>query len=279
MGKLKDLAMVKSANSDNFVYTPPDIAIAAARILVKLDMAYDAKAPATVSIPVLAAVLRGLRRASPVGRIVIVESATSDEGLAEIFKKLGVMDLLDKEMRFSSVNTMLMENYRNISPEIVNYKTLRAPGYIRAYDCVITVGTFKKTVHDDTALISASIKNLYGLLPRDESQGRPKIAASLIQETNIPDLLKDIYFSLGYFFHGAVIDLTEKYVSQDERFDRVDDVAETLGKVVWGDDMLAVDEAACKLAGETVPNYMKEIRKLRKVLEDSNLDIESRKKV
>jgi hypothetical protein len=267
MGKLKDLAMVKSANSDSFVYTPPDVAIAAGRILVKLDMAYPVKAPATVSMPVLAAVLRGLRRASPLGRIVIVEGMTSDSSAEEIFEKMAVMDLLDKDMRVASADHMLMENYRNISPEPVKYQTMRAPGYIRAYDCVITVSAFKKTILDEQAFISASTKNLYGLLPHGEYRGRSKSAGEELDQPDLPEILKDVYFSLGYFFHGAVVDLTDKYVSPDERSDRVEGVSQAVGKVVWGNDMLVVDETACQLAGETIPGYIKEIRELRSELQ------------
>jgi uncharacterized protein DUF362 len=263
MAKLKDLAMVKSVNSDNFVYTPPDAAIAAWRILVKVNVAYDDKRSASVSLPVLAAILRGLRRASPLGRIVIVENATSEKKLAEIYETLNTMDLLDKEMRMTSVNTMLMENYRNLSPEPVEYKTMSAPGYIRAYDCVITVGAFKKIIEQDESVISASTMNLYSFLPSDESQGRSINADSQLQEANISDVLKDVYFSIGHFFHGAVLDLTEKYSSAD----KMDEVAQPIGKVVWGDDMLAVDEVACKLADEVVPNYMTEIQRLRKILQ------------
>lgn len=267
MGKLKDLAMVKTASSESFVYTPPDAAFGATLILVKPNLAYPVKAPATVSIPVLAAVLRGLRRASPVGRIVIAEGVTSDKGPLEIFEKLGVFELIDEEMRIGNIDELMMDDYRNLSPEPVKYTTMRAPTYIRGYDCVITVGAFKKTILHGKPFISASTKNLFGALPRDEYHGRSIHARGQLHEPSVNEVLKDVYFSIGHFFHGAVVDLTEKYVSPDERPDRVRGVAEPVGKVVWGDDMLAVDEIACNLANEELPDYINEIRRLRKILE------------
>lgn len=266
MGKLKDLAMVKTANSDSFVYTPPDAAFGAGLILVKPNLAYPKKHPATVSMPVLGAVLRGLRRASPSARIVVAEGVTSDRNALDIFEELGVGELLDAEMRVGDVDQLLMENYRNTSPEPVKYKTMRAPGYIRSYDCVITVGTFKRVLLDGKPHISASTKNLFGLFPREHYGGADKNSREQLHEPSVPEVLKDVYFSIGHFFHGAVVDLTEKYVSPDARTER-DNVSEPVGKVVWGDDMLAVDETACKLVGEDVPEYIHDIRRLKKMLQ------------
>lgn len=59
--------------------------------------------------------------------------------------------------------------------------------------------------------------------------------------------------------------MTHKLVSPDERPDVGEQVP--IGQVVWGDDMLMVDETACKLAGEPVPEYIHAIRDLRAQLE------------
>ena len=266
MGKLKDLGMVKTANSDSFVYTPPDAAIAAKLILVKANLAYPKKHPATVSMPVLGSVLRGLRRASPLGRIVIVESSMSDMNILGIYEVLGVDKLLDAEMRVGNAEQLIMDNYPNTSPEPVKYTAMRAPAYIRGYDCVITVGTFKRVSLHGHPHISASTKNLFGLFPREEYGREGSYIREQLHEPSIPEVLKDVYFSIGHYFHGAVVDLTEKYVNSDERTDSEEALTEPVGKVVWGDDMLAVDEAACKLVGEDVPEYIHEIRRLKKKL-------------
>lgn len=264
MGKLADLALVKTASVDSFVYTPPDVAFNAAQILVKPNLGYPVRPPATVSLPVLAAVLRGLRRASPVGRIVIMEGVTGDYDPLDVFARLGVPDLLDEEMRIGSAEDTRMIDYPNLLPEPVKYASMTAPGYIRGFDCVISVGAFKRTVLNDQVLISASLKNLVGFFPRDIYHGRNPHARGALHTPSISEVLTDVYFTIGHHVDGAVVDLTHKYVSPDWRPDRVRGVAEPVGKVVWGDDLLAVDETACRLAGEAVPDYIPAIRALRK---------------
>jgi hypothetical protein len=55
-----------------------------------------------------------------------------------------------------------------------------------------------------------------------------------------------------------VVDLTEKLVSPDWRPDKGEAVP--VGQVVWGDDLLAVDEVACRVAGEPIARYIDDIR-------------------
>src|SRR5687767_6224508 len=107
MGKLKDLAAVKSASAASFAYLPPDKAINADLILVIADIAYPKPHPVTVSQSVLGAVLRGLRRASPTGRIVLVGGIAVDEPVQSVFGGLGIPDMLDREMRYADTEELL----------------------------------------------------------------------------------------------------------------------------------------------------------------------------
>lgn len=266
MGKLADLAAVKTANSDSFVYTPPDAAFGAARILVKPNLGYPVPPPATVSMKVLGAVLRGLRRATPLGRILIMEGTTSKMSAEEIFQKNGLMELLDNEMRVTDAENLIMKDYPNLSPEPVKYETMTAPEYLEEFDCVISVGAFKRTTLNGEHLISASLKNLYGVFPRDVYSARSPNARGHLHRPGVTEILRDVYFTVGQHIDGAVVDLDQKYISPDWKPDRVRNVAHHVGKVVWGDDMLAVDETACRLAGEAAPTYIDEIRHLRKRL-------------
>lgn len=266
MGKPVRLASVKSTRVTSFVYTPPEAAYGAARILVKPNLGYPARPPATVSMPILAAVLRGLRRAAPQARILVVEGACSPVNMLDIFAKLGLPQHLDAEMRAADIEQLIMKNYPNRLPTPVKYASLTAPAYLEEFDCVISVGAFKKTMLDGQPLISASLKNLYGCFPREQYHGRDPYARGQLHVPSVPEILKDVYFTIGQHIDGAVVDLTEKYVSPDERPDRVRGVAVPVGQVVWGDDMLAVDEAACRLAGEPVPDYIRQIRELQKTL-------------
>lgn len=264
MGKLKDLASVNTANSDSFVYTPPDAAFGAARILVKPNMGYPVGPPATVSLKVMGAVLRGLRRASPLGRILIMEGTTSHLSAEEIFAKNGLLNLLDEEMRVTDAENLIMKDYPNLLPQPVKYTQMTAPAYIEEFDCAISVGAFKRTTLNDQYLISASLKNLYGVFPREVYSSRSPKSRGQLHRPSVPEVLRDVYFTVGHHFDGAVVDLDQKYISPDWKPDRVRDVAHPVGKVVWGADLLAVDETACRVADEAVPDYIKTIRGLRK---------------
>ena len=263
MGKLADLASIKTANSDTFVYTPPDAAFNAPRILVKVNMAYQAGHPATVSLPVLAAVLRGLRRASPVGRILIVEGMTGEGDMYARFEQRGLTDILDREMRVSDSEELVLTRYLNTSPQPAKYDDLLAPAYIQEFDCAISVSPLKRTLVDGQPLISGTTKNLYELFPRHHYHGSSPNARAKLYNPDVNTVLPDVYFSVGWHFAGAVIDLTEFYDSPDDKPDHTEGVSRHVGKVVWGDDMVAVDAAACRTAGIDVPGYLTHIQKLR----------------
>ena len=146
---------------------------------------------------------------------------------------------------------------------------MTAPTYLEGYDCIISVGAFKKTVLNDKPLISASLKNLYGFFPRGEYHGRSPNSRGQLHTPSVGEILQDIYFTIGHHIDGAVVDLHEKYNSPDWKPDRVRDVATPVGKVVWGTDLLAVDETACRIAGEETADYIAPIRKLRIQLGDN----------
>jgi len=245
MGKLKDLAMVKSANAGNFAYLPPDSAFDAMRILVKPHLGLSGKSSGKVSLSVLEAVLRGLRRASPMGRIVVLDSVVSDKPADELFEEIGVTDFMDREMRITHSDNLINHPYKNRLPDPYHYQFMEASEYIKDYDCVISLGAF-----EHSGGVRAALYNLLSIFPRE-------IYGDDFDALNTDDLIKDVYFSIGHYFNGAVIDLTEKIV---------DGQAESVGKVVWGDDLLAVDEVACQIAGIPVPDYIGEIRTLRKQL-------------
>lgn len=263
MGKLADRAAIKTASSSSFVYTPPDAAFNAARILVKPNLGYRAPNPATVSLPVLTAVLRGLRRASPRARILIVEGSTSPGSAYDLYAYHGLAELLDEETRLADAEELLLKDYPNLSPEPVKYDHMTAPTYIDEFDCRISIAPLKMTQLNGTPLISASLKNLYGLFPREKYHGRSPHARGQLHRPGVPQVLQDIYFSIGHYFDGAIVDLTALYNSPDWRPDRVRNVAQPVGKVIWGDDLLAVDAAACRAAGIPEPDYLAKIRTLR----------------
>lgn len=262
----KSSDIVSTAKVESFVYMPPPAAFGAQLILVKPNLGYPLPAPITVSIPVLGAVLRGLRRASPHGRIVITEGVADEQSAERIFKQLGVLDLLDDNMRIADAESLLMTEYKNIAPNPVRFPTMTAPKYIGDYDCCISVGTFKRTILKDQPLISASLKNLYGVFPREKYHGRSQNLRGQLHRPSVGEVLQDVYFTVGRYFHGAVVDLTHKLVSPNES--PRDGEAVPIGQVVWGNDLLAVDEMACKIGGEPTPDYIHMIRAIRDQLKE-----------
>jgi uncharacterized protein (DUF362 family) len=268
VGKLADLAAVSSSKATSFVYVPPPAAFDATRILVKPDLGYLAAAPVTVSIPILDKVLRGLRRANPHARIVVIEGSTSDASMEEIYRQHGIFDLLDDNMRIGDAEDLIMAEYPNLLENPVRFETMTAPAYVREYDCCISVAAFKRTIAHDEPLISASLKNLYSLFPRAQYRGSSPYARGELHRPSVPEVLRDIYFTVGHYFDGAVVDLTEKYVSDDGRPDQGQTVP--VGQVVWGNDLLAVDEVACRIAGEPTASYIEPIRALRKTMEQAH---------
>ncbi|AFY73046.1 hypothetical protein Syn7502_00928 [Synechococcus sp. PCC 7502] len=255
---------VNVADTKDFVYAPPQQAIAAKRILVKPNLGYPNKAPVTVSIKVLAKVLQGLRAASPDAEILIVEGVCSALSLREICDRQGVGNLLDEGMQVLDADTLPCKEYQNLQPNPVRFKTMLAPTLLEEVDCRITVGAFKRTILKDEPLISASLKNLYGLFPRSHYKARSPNSRGQLHRPSVSLILQDVYFCIGHLFDGAVVDGDRKLESLDWKPDKGKSVE--LGKVFWGNDPISVDRKACELGGEKIPSYLEAIDNLRQKL-------------
>ncbi|OUC16273.1 MAG: hypothetical protein B0A82_02415 [Alkalinema sp. CACIAM 70d] len=256
--------VVEILDSAAFVYQPPDRAKGAQRILVKPNLGYPAVPPVTVSLAVLGQVLQGLRQASPTAEILVVEGVCSPVSLATIAVKRGLAQVLDEGMRLLDADTLELAEYENRSPQPVRFKTLWAPKLLQEVDCRITIGAFKRTILKDEPLISASLKNLYGLFPRAKYKARSANSRGQLHRPSVPEVLQDVYFSIGYLFDGAVVDATERFVSRDWKPDR--GTAVPCGKVFCGEDPIAVDRVACEVTGEPIPRYIEAIERLRGLL-------------
>jgi hypothetical protein len=143
----------------------------------------------------------------------------------------------------------------------VRFQSMLAPALLCEVDCCISVGAFKRTILKDEPLISASLKNLYGLFPRAKYKARSANSRGQLHRPSVPLVLQDVYFSIGHLFHGGVVDGDRKFVSKDWKPDKGEAVA--LGQIFWGDDFLSVDRKACEVGNETMPSYLNEIERLR----------------
>jgi hypothetical protein len=237
-----------------FRYQPPPAAIAATRILVKPNLGYPVGPPVTVGMTVLGEVLRSLRAASPQAEILVVEGVCSPVSLPEIATKLGLDGLLDPGMALLDADTLPQTDYPNRrSPQ--RFRHLSAPRLLQEVDCCISVGTFKRTVLNDRPLISAALKNLYGLLPRDRYRARSPHSRGQLHRPSVPAILEDVYGCLGHWFSGAVVDGSYHYVSPDWKPDRAR-AGQWRGQVIFGEDLLSVDRAACEVMGEAIAPYL-----------------------
>ena len=240
-----------------FMYQPPQAAVNARRILVKPNLGYPVGPPATVSMTVLQRVLQGLRQANPQAEILIVEGVCSKVAFADIMGKLGVYLLLDEGMQILDADTLELFEYPNVSPSPIRFQSLWAPRLLQTVDCRISVGAFKRTNLKGRSLISASLKNLYGLFPRSRYKARSASSRGQLHRPSVPEVLQDVYFTVGHLFDGAVVDCDQKFVSHDWRPDRGDAVP--IGQVIWGDTLLAVDRLACEVGHEPMPAYLETI--------------------
>jgi Domain of unknown function (DUF362) len=246
-----------------FRYVPPAAAHGATRILVKPNLGYPVGPPVTVSMGVLGAVLHGLRCASPNAEILIVEGVCSATPLIEIASRNGLYGLLDEGMQLLDADALPLQEYPNRSPQPVRFASMLAPALLSEVDCCISVGALKRTILKDLPLISASLKNLYGLFPRAKYKARSVNSRGQLHRPSVPLVLQDVYFSIGHLFHGAVVDGDLKFASKDWKPDKGETIS--LGKVFWGDDLLSVDRKACEQSNEAIPSYLTDIEHLRSV--------------
>jgi hypothetical protein len=250
-----------TSTTESFVYQPPASAHNAQHILVKPNLGYPVAAPVTVSIGVLGKVLQALRQSSPNAKISIVEGVCSPVSLHDIAGKHGVYALLDAGMELIDADTLPLIEYPNRSPTPVRFQTMWAPALLQEVDCRITIGTFKRTILKDQPLISASLKNLYGLFPRSKYHARSLNSRGQLHVPSVPKILQDVYFCIGHLFDGSVVDADLRLVSPDWKPDKGKKIK--FGQIFAGIDMIVVDRAACIATGETIPDYLDAIDSLR----------------
>lgn len=240
--------------SDRFQYIPPAGLQQARRILVKPNLGYPVGPPATVSMAVLGEVIRGLQQYSPEVEIFIVEGVCSKVTFDNIMAKLDVYPLLSERVQLLNADELPLVEYPNRSPSPVRFQTLWAPRLLQEVDGCLSVSAFKRTQLKGSPLISASLKNLYGLLPRAKYKARSASSRGQLHRPSVPLILQDVYHTLGHFFVGGVVDCTQKFISHDWQPDRGTGVP--IGQVIYGDDLLAVDRAACQAGQEEIPDYI-----------------------
>lgn len=239
--------MLIHSRFDEFIYQPPRAASGARRVLLKPNLGYPYPPPVTVSMGVLRSVIEGVRRVAPAAEILIVEGVCHALPASEIVQRLGLERLLDDGVRFLDADSL--------EPKL--YGSIWAPRLLEEVDCRISVAAYKKTILQERLLISASIKNLFGLLPRARYRARSPHSRGLLHRPDVHRRIAEVYRHVGVRFDGAVVDLRLKFESRDWRPDR--GRAIELGQVVAGDNLIACDQLAGRIAGDPPPDYLREL--------------------
>lgn len=261
-----NLSQIRVAVASQFTYNPPSTALTAKKILIKPNLGYPVPPPVTVSVPVLRKILETLRQVNPQAEILIVEGVCSPVSLSEIISRNGVDQIVGENIKILDADTLPLKEYPNLSPKPIRFKSMIAPALLQEVDCRISIGALKRTHLKGEPLISASLKNLYGLFPRSHYKARSPHSRGQLHRPSVPLVLQDVYFCIGHLFDGAVVDGNYKFISPDWKPDRGQAVE--LGKIVWGNDLIAVDREACRIAGEPIPSYLDAIEDLRKIYQN-----------
>lgn len=258
-------ATVITSPTEDFRYQPPAAALTAQQILIKPNLGYPVGPPVTISMAVLRQVITALRAANAQAQITIIEGVCSKVSLDEIAQINGLHDLFDElqdpRLNLLNADDLPLKEYPNLSPAPVRFKTMWAPAILEEADCRISIGALKQTVLKGEPLISASLKNLYGLFPRAKYKARSPNSRGQLHRPSVPLVLQDVYGCIGHLFNGAVVDGDRQFLSKDWKPDQGKTI--DLGQVFQGEDLLAVDREACRCGDFPTPNYLAPLEQLR----------------
>lgn len=175
---------IRSSTRSGFAYTPPERVYRGVRVLVVANQ---------ITPEVLANVLRGLWRFSPVTRVLVVEH----EALTPT--------MMNDNMRSVDLNTLPMRPYLNRYVEPPTQ--VIAPSLLAEVDACIALNTLSS----DDLTVSPSLAVL-----RDLTQ-------------NNADLL-DTYFAIGHLFAGSLVDTGDKLIWGDHLLDVDESASLALGQ-------------------------------------------------
>lgn len=243
-------------------FSLPAAAHNANHVLIKPNLGYPESAPVTVSLELLSHVLQAVRNASPNAQITVLEGVCSKVSFAEIVEIHGLASILDAGMVMVDADTVPLTQYENRFTDPVRFEAMTAPALLREVDCRISVSAFKRTQLKGRVLVSASLKNLYGVFPRSHYKARSAHSRGQLHRPSVPQILQDVYGCIGYLFDGGVVDGAIAYLSPDIKPNRTK-AAVPCGWSAYGTDLLAVDRAICEAAGVDCPDYVTAIEAKR----------------
>lgn len=243
------------ASLPRFVF--PETVLRARHILIKPNAGYAAQPPVIVRMALLRTLADQLLARHRDMRISIVEGVCTGIAAERVFDAVGLTALASERVAVIDAERLPLAEFANSAPRPNRFAALAAPALLNEVDARISVAPFKRTVLNGTPLISASIKNLFGLLPRSRYHGRSPHARGQLHLPNVHAVIADVYHTLGVRFDFGVVDLHEKYVNDDWHPDR--GKAVPVGRVLSGTDLRQLDAHAFRLAGEALCAYQREL--------------------
>jgi uncharacterized protein (DUF362 family) len=227
---------------------------AAKHILIKPNVGYPSQPPVVVRMALLAQVIGQLLALRTDSTITIVEGVCSKLSAQEVFEVTGLTRLAQARVQIIDAEHVPHIYHPNTAAKPFRFASLLAPALLNEVDARISIAPFKITQLKGEPLLSATIKNLYGLFPRGQYHARSPHARGQLHRPNIHQVICDVFHTLGHRFDYGIVDLHEKFISNGWQPDK--GRAEPIGKIISGPSLLEVDLAACRAAGETSCRYL-----------------------
>jgi uncharacterized protein (DUF362 family) len=241
-------------SADAPVFDFPERVRRARTVLIKPNVGYPAQAPVIVRMALLRTLVEQVLAIDADKRVIITEGVCTKIAAEQVFNATGLAALAGPRVDVLDAERLPMRDYVNPMPRPNRFAELRAPALIDEVDARISIAPFKRTVLNGAPLISATIKNLYGLLPRETYRARSPHARGKLHLPNVHRVIVDVYHTLGARFDFGVVDLCDKYVCDDWQPDRGRAIA--VGHVVAGSRLIDVDLRACEVAAEPRCAYL-----------------------
>jgi uncharacterized protein (DUF362 family) len=243
---------IQSSTAPTFDF--PEKVRNARRILIKPNVGYPAKPPAIVRMALLGQVIEQLLALRPDSHITVVEGVCSKVAAQRVFEATGLTQLARERVSIVDAEQLPQTPHPNTAANPFRFNSMMAPALLDEVDARISIAPFKVTQLNGVPLFSATIKNLYGLFPREKYHARSPHSRGQLHRPNIHQVICDCYHTLGIKFDYGIVDLHEKFISKDWRPDKGH--AEPVGKIISGPSLLEVDLAACRAADETPCRYL-----------------------
>lgn len=235
----------------------PDRIRSARHIVIKPNVGYAAQPPVIVRMALLRQVIAQVLALRDDSIITVVEGVCTKVAAQQVFDVTGLSALASARVTITDAERLPMDDYAHTGAPF-RFKSVKAPMLLREADACISIAPLKRTTLNSQPLISASIKNLFGLLPRATYHARSRHARGQLHLPNVQRVICDVYRALGPHINFGIVDVHEKFVSLDWQPDRGGAVP--VGKVLCGESLVELDCAACAASDEPICEYLQLLR-------------------